>query len=146
MNETMLLCTFRVGTLEFGVEVMQVQEVLRAQVMTIVPLAPDAVSGLVNLRGQIVTAIDMRRRLGLPDRAEGEAPMNVIVRTEDGAVSLLVDDIGDVIEADPESAEPVPATVSPALRTLITGVQRTAHSLLLVLDPEAAAELPAAVT
>jgi purine-binding chemotaxis protein CheW len=146
MHETMLLCTFRVATLEFGVEVMKVQEVLRAQAMTVVPLAPDAVSGLVNLRGQIVTAIDMRRRLGLADRDPGEAAMNVIVRTEDGAVSLLVDDIGDVIEADPEATEPVPATVAPALRALITGVQRTAHSLLLVLDPEAAADLSALPT
>jgi purine-binding chemotaxis protein CheW len=71
MHETMLLCTFRVATLEFGVEVMKVQEVLRAQSMTVVPLAPDAISGLVNLRGQIVTAIDMRRRLGLADRDPG---------------------------------------------------------------------------
>src|SRR4051794_10190615 len=85
--------TFSLAGLLLGVEVLQVQEVIRYQEMTRVPLAPAEVRGLINLRGQIVTAIDLRRRLGLPDRAEHEQPMNVVVRTSDGVISLLVDEI-----------------------------------------------------
>ena len=145
MAEPIQLCTFRVDTLHFGVEVLKVQEVLRAQVMTRVPLSHDAVSGLINLRGQIVTAVDMRPRLGLPRAVGGDGLMNVIVRTADGAVSLLVDDIGDVIEADEKNLEEVPATVAPGIRALLTGVHKLDRQLLLVLDPDRAAELPAAV-
>ena|SRR5579859_1275825 len=90
--------TFSVGTLFFGIEVLKVQEVLRYLEMTSVPLAPDVIQGLINLRGQIVTAVDMRRRLGLDKRAAGETPMNMVVRSDDGPVSLLVDEIGDVLE------------------------------------------------
>src|SRR5579871_6291481 len=88
--------TFFVADLFFGVDVLRVQEVLCFQQMTRVPQASGVVEGLINLRGQIVTAIDMRRRLGLPPRRDGQTPMNMVVRTEGGAVSLLVDEIGDV--------------------------------------------------
>ena len=93
--------TFFVADLFFGVDVLCVQEVLRFQQMTRVPQAPEVIEGLINLRGQIVTAIDMRRRLRLPPRAGEKTPMNMVVRTEDGAVSLLVDEIGDVLDVDP---------------------------------------------
>ena len=92
--------TFFVADLFFGVDVLRVQEVLRYQQMTRVPDAPQVIEGLINLRGQIVTAIDMRRRLGLPLRSQNAAPMNMVIRTEDGAVSLLVDEIGDVLDVD----------------------------------------------
>src|SRR5580704_502420 len=92
--------TFYVDKLYFGIEVLQVQEVLRYQEMTRVPLAPEVIEGLINLRGQIVTAVDMRRRLRLPPRAGTQTPMNMVVRTDDGAVSLLVDEIGDVLDVD----------------------------------------------
>src|SRR6266446_4348370 len=82
--------TFHVADLFFGVDVLRVQEVLRFQPVTRVPQAPEVIEGLINLRGQIVTAIDMRRRLGLPPRGGDQMPMNMVVRTEDGAVSLLV--------------------------------------------------------
>src|ERR1051325_10091675 len=80
--------TFYVTDLFFGVDVLRVQEVLRFQLMTRVPQAPEVIEGLINLRGQIVTAIDMRRRLRLPPRPGNQTPMNMVVRTEDGAVSL----------------------------------------------------------
>jgi len=123
------------------VEVLRVQEVIRAQTMTCVPLADASVTGLINLRGQIVTAVDLRRRMGLPDRAADALPTNVIVRTADGAVSLLVDDIGDVIEAEESTFENVPATVSGAARAMITGVHKLEGQLLLVLDPDRAVDL-----
>ncbi|MGE0443293.1 MAG: chemotaxis protein CheW, partial [Gemmatimonadales bacterium] len=104
-------CTFQVADLFFGIEVLQVQEVIRSLEMTRVPLAPPCIEGLINLRGQIVTAIDLRTRLGLPIRENEEPPMNVVVRTDDGALSLLVDAIGDVIETNDEAFERPPETL-----------------------------------
>ena len=83
----------------------RVQEVIRGQAMTPVPLAPPMIEGLINLRGQIVSAIDLRRLLNLPCRPEGATPLNVVVRDGEGAVSLLVDEIGDVLEVDEQSFE-----------------------------------------
>src|SRR5215813_3657652 len=97
-NTTRQFCTFHVGNLFLGIEVQQVQEVIRYLEMTRVPLAADAVMGLINLRGQIVTAIDLRRRLQIAPRPFDEQPMNVVVRDGENAVSLLVDRIGDVLE------------------------------------------------
>jgi purine-binding chemotaxis protein CheW len=101
-------CTFFLDSLFLGVEVQRVQEVLRQQEMTQVPLAPAVVRGLINLRGQIVTAIDLRRRLELPSAPARTPAMNVVVRTDDGAVSLLVDEIGDVIKFRMTTFEPPP--------------------------------------
>jgi purine-binding chemotaxis protein CheW len=112
MAETQQFATFYLGDLFFGVEVRQVQEVIRFQEMTPVPLAPSVIQGLINLRGQIVTAIDLRRRLELPERPADELPMNVVVRTIDGAVSLLVDEIGDVLEVSSDGFERPPETVT----------------------------------
>src|SRR5512147_1217078 len=106
MAKTRQVATFLLDGLFFGVDVRRVQEVIRYQPMTRVPLAPDVVSGVINLRGQIVTAIDARRRLGLRERPAGTLPMNVVLRTDDGAVSLLVDEIGDVLEVTEECVEP----------------------------------------
>jgi purine-binding chemotaxis protein CheW len=128
--------TFTVDNLFFGIDVLRVQEVLRFQNMTRVPLAPEVTEGLINLRGQIVTAIDMRRRLKLSPRPAGSMPMNLVVRAEEGAASLLVDEIGDVVEPDRDSLEPVPANVSSEARELILGVYQLKDRLLLALDPD----------
>jgi purine-binding chemotaxis protein CheW len=104
--------------------------------MTRVPLAASVVRGLINLRGQIVTAIDLRRRLELPDRDDnGEnLPMNLVVRTDDGVVSLLVDEIGEVVEVDEDTFERPPPTLVGVARELVRGVYKRNKSLLLVLD------------
>jgi purine-binding chemotaxis protein CheW len=135
-------CTFLLDGYLFGVPVPQVQEVIRFQPMTPVPLAPPAVEGLINLRGQIVLAIDLRRRLSLGERSEGQLPMNVVVRTPDGAVSLLVDEIGDVIEVEQSTFEPPPEILRGGLRTLILGVHKLERKLLHLLDTEKACQLP----
>lgn len=127
-------CTFYLDHLFFGVEVEKVQEVIRYQEMTKVPLAPPVVGGLINLRGQIVVALDLRRRIELPERASGELPMNVVVRTDDAAVSLLVDEIGDVIEVDEGAFERPPETLTGASRELIRGAYKLKDRLLIVLD------------
>lgn len=128
--------TFHVSGLFFGVEVRKVQEVLCAQQMTRVPLAPDVIRGLINLRGQIVTAVDMRRRLELPPPPEGREPMNVVLRAEEGAVSLLVDEIGDVLEVPSSGFEAPPPNLPAAQRQLIQGVYKLDDRLLLVLACE----------
>jgi purine-binding chemotaxis protein CheW len=127
-------CTFHVESLFLGIDVQQVQEVIRYQKMTRVPLAPATICGLINLRGQIVTAVDLRCRLGLPLRENGDLPMNVVVRDGDTNVSLLVDRIGDVLQVDDELYEPPPLTVTPQLRNLIRGAYKLPGQLLLVLD------------
>ena len=111
---------------------------MRYQEMTPVPLASAVVSGLINLRGQIVTALDLRARLGLPPRAAGTLPMNIVVRTEDGAVSFLVDEIGDVVEVPESSRESVPETLTASNRELIASVCKLQDRLMLVLDTERA--------
>ena len=142
---TSQLSTFHVGRYAFGIEVKSVQEVIRYQPMTRVPLAPPSVGGLINLRGQVITAIDLRHRLGLPARADGVLPMNVVVRTADGAVSLLVDRIGEVVHADSDDFEAPPETVTGPGRELILGAYKLDGALLLALDvPRAVDVLPTA--
>lgn len=134
--------TFYVDKLFFGIDVLDVQEVLRFQEMSKVPLAPPTIQGLINLRGQIVTAIDMRRRLGLHVRPDGDIPMNVVIRAEDGAVSLLVDEIGDVLDVADEVREPVPENLPHTQRALLAGVAKldgttgTNRRLLLILNTQ----------
>lgn len=136
MVDTKQFCTFYLDDLMFGVEVSKVQEVLRFQEMTRVPLANAVVRGLINLRGQIVTAVDLRRRLELKERPDNQLPMNVVVRTLDGVVSLLVDEIGDVLEVSEESFERPPDTIAGVTRQLVLGVYKLQESLLLILDTE----------
>lgn len=132
------LATFTLAGDTYGLAVESVQEVLRAQACTRVPLAPAAVAGLVNLRGQVLTAIDLRERLGLERRPPGEEPMVVVVRVGGEPVSLLVDAIGDVLDLDPDDAEPPPDTLPDHARGLVTGVHKLPGRLLLALDPDRA--------
>jgi purine-binding chemotaxis protein CheW len=141
MAHTSQFCTFYLDKLLFGVELKGVQEVIRSLDMTKVPLAPAVVRGLINLRGQIVTAVDLRRRLELEPSPAGKLAMNVVVRSEDGAVSLLVDEIGDVVEVEEDSFEPPPETLRGSVRTMILGVHKLNGRLLHVLDIEKACQM-----
>ena len=135
-------CTFAIDELFFGVEIARVQEIVPYQPMTRVPLAPTMVRGLINLRGQIVTAIDLRRRLGLGERPDGRLPMNVIVRDDEGAISLLVDEIGDVLDVEEDAFERPPETLRGPARELIQGAYKLPDRLLLVLNLEKAVGIP----
>jgi purine-binding chemotaxis protein CheW len=136
MPTTQQFCTFFVDDLFFGVEVEKVQEVLRYQAMTRVPLAPPVVRGLINLRGQIVTAIDLLSRLQLSESPADQLPMNVVIRDDADATSLLVDRIGDVLEVDETAFERPPETLRGVARELVTGAYKLEDRLLLVLDTE----------
>ena len=135
------LSTFLVDDLLFGVDVLCVQEVLRFQHMTPVPRAPHVIEGLINLRGQIVTALDMRRRLRLPPRKDNESPMNVVIRRTDGAVSLLVDEIGDVLHVDPSNYEAPPDNLDSETRKIVRSVYKLKDRLLLVLNEDVTVDL-----
>jgi len=143
--ETRQFATFTVDTLLFGVEVYKVQEVIRFQEMTVVPLAGHGAAGLINLRGEVVPAIDMRTRLGLPRLPEGITPMNVVVRVDNEPISLLVDAIGEVAHVTIEQFEEPPETMTGPGRALITGAYKLQGSLLLALDVAKVAEVSATV-
>jgi purine-binding chemotaxis protein CheW len=130
----MQYATFYLGGEYLGVDVLRVQEVLRKQVMTPIPQAPLDVVGLINLRGQIVTAIDLRLRLGMPGRDPAHDSMNVIVRSDEGPMSLLVDEIGDVVEVPRDSLEPRPETMVGPAAQYLRGIHKLPGLLLGVLD------------
>jgi purine-binding chemotaxis protein CheW len=149
MSNSRQYCTFYLEDYFFGIELSDVQEVLSHLELTAVPLAPHAVCGLMNLRGQIVMVVDLRRQLGLPERPAKKQAMNVIVRTGEDAVSLLVDEIGDVVEASDESFEPPPETLRGTVRSVIRGVHKLEKQLMHVLDTQRACtveERPAAAS
>lgn len=140
-NAPQQLVTFRTGQYAFGIDVLEVQEVLKHQQMTAVPLASDEVRGLINLRGHIVTAIGMRERLHLAPADDETEQMNLIVSLKDGAASLVVDSVGDVITLEPERYKPRPGALKSPLKDMVTGVYQLDGTLLLHIDAEAACKV-----
>lgn len=118
----------------FGIPVMNVQDVMREQPIAPIPLASPVIAGSINVRGRIVTAIDMRRRIGLPDAEAGSPAMHVVVEHQGDLYALMVDAVGDVLSLSAEACERVPANIDPAWRALATGVHRLEKELLIHLD------------
>ena len=133
MSGPRLLCTFQVAELYLGLDIASVQEVLRGQSVTRLPHAAQSVRGIINLRGRIIPAIDLRRCLDLAAAPEGAARATLVVRAPD-AVSLLVDEVEDVVEIQEAALEPVPETMRPQMREVLRGVVQRADRLLLELD------------
>lgn len=138
MGEKQKFSTFYVGPVFCGIDVGTVQEVVRCQKVTRVPLAPHVVRGLINLRGQIVAAIDLRRRLGMSDFLPSESQLSLMVRTAGGIVSLLVDEIGEVVEVGEELRELPPQTLDVKSRVLFSAIYKLSDKLMHVLDVEQA--------
>jgi len=134
-------CTFFLDGEMFGIDVLNIQEVMRFQETTAVPLAPPVIRGLLNLRGSIVSTIDLRRRFGMRDLAGEALPMNIVTQTGTGLASFLVDRIGEVIEVDEAAFEVPPETLAGEARRLIEGVYKLASGLLLILNVERAVGL-----
>lgn len=130
------IVSFRVGGQWFGLPVLQVQDVINQTPLDCVPLAPEEVAGCLNLRGRIVTAIDMRRRLNLEPRKADETHMCVIVERSGELFALMVDDVGDVLWLSPDAYEPTPVTVPAAWRGISEGLYRLDDGLLLVVKIE----------
>jgi purine-binding chemotaxis protein CheW len=137
------LTTFRVDRDLFGIDVSVVQEVTQAGETTPVPLAPAGVSGLVNLRGQVVTVIDLRYRLGYPPRPHDAAPVNVVVRGDGGAVGLLVDSVEGFEDVSDDRFTERPDSVRGPARDLVLGAYQLSDELLLALDVDRAIDLAA---
>ena len=138
MGQRQQFCTFYLHEYLFGIELLRVQEVIQHLELTEVPLAPFVIRGLMNLRGLIVLGVDLRRQLELPERPPGATPRNVVVRAGEDAISLLVDDVGDVVEVDEESFEPPPETLQGRVRSVILGVHKLEKQLMHVLDTDRA--------
>jgi purine-binding chemotaxis protein CheW len=134
MKSSRQMTTFCIDRRWFGIDVMQVQEVLPWQQMTRVPLAAPSIKGLINLRGEIVTAIDLRQRLGFPAASMDRPPMNVVVNLPGGLLSLLVDEVGEVLQVAEEDFETPPATLQGPLRDLTAGAYKIPGCLLVTLD------------
>lgn len=126
--------TAKIGDQRCGIAVLQVQDVLAPQQITPIPLAPPEVSGSLNLRGRIVTVIDLRIRMGLPRRPEGAHTMSIVVEHNNELYSLIVDDVGEVLKVSEETFERNPPTLDPLWRTYSAGVYRLAEGLLVALD------------
>ncbi|MCA9639909.1 MAG: chemotaxis protein CheW [Polyangiaceae bacterium] len=129
------LCTFYLDGSRFCIDVAMVQEVLKPQPMTEVPLASARIQGLINLRGRIVSAINLRKCFGMDPGGTDSRDMNVVVRVGESVVSLIVDQIGDVVEVDEQQFERVPDTLNAKFCDLVQQICKLPNDLLLVLDP-----------
>jgi len=118
------------------VPVLELQDVLSKQVITKIPQAPEAVAGVLNLRGQIVTAINLRKRLKLSDREEGAEEMNIVVEYQNEPYSLIIDKVGDVLSLSDEAFERNPVTLEACWQNVSTGIFRLEEELLVILDIE----------
>jgi purine-binding chemotaxis protein CheW len=134
MSDTRQYCTFLMEGALFGIEVERIQEIIRFQEMTRVPLAPRQVAGLMNLRGEIVPAIDLRHCFDMPARAGELLPTNIVIQTDEGAVSLLTDEIGDILELADDTFEPPPDHLRGPVRAIIRGVHKLPDGLMMVLS------------
>jgi purine-binding chemotaxis protein CheW len=128
--------TFYLNDICFGVPIENVQEFLERQIVTRVPLAPPVLPGIINLRGQILTTIDLRVRLGLTSLDKQEDPMMMVVKTKEGPMNLLVEKIGGVVDVDSGLFEQPTETLKPGVRAVTTHVCKLEEQLLLVLDTE----------
>ena len=126
--------TFMIADQLFGIPVLKVQDILSTHRITRIPLAPAEIAGSLNLRGRIVTAIDVRLRLGLPPRESEKIAMSIVVEHNSDLYSLLVDSVGEVLALSPDEFERNPPTLDSRLRGYSTGIYRLNEKLLVVLD------------
>jgi purine-binding chemotaxis protein CheW len=126
--------TFTIAGQLFGVPVLEVQDVLRPQAITRVPMAPPEILGSLNLRGRIVTVVDTRHRLGLPKADSKEQPMSIVVPHRDDLYALAVDKVGEVLSLTSDNFEANPPTLDAGWREVASGIYRLKDELLVVID------------
>ena len=118
----------------FGIPVLDVQDVLGPRPVARIPLADEVIAGAINLRGRIVTVIDMRKRLGLPPRKNDEAGMNIVVEQDANLYALHIDAVGEVMQIPDHRYDKNPATIDPMWRDFSNGIYRLENQLLIVLN------------
>lgn len=133
-EKSMDFLTVVIAEQKFGIPILQIQDVLGEQSVTCVPLAPPEVAGSLNLRGRIVTAIDVRQRLDIEPGQSHERKMSVVVEHENELYSLIIDRVGDVIRLDNKNFENNPATLNAVWREISAGIYRLENELLVILD------------
>jgi len=126
--------TALIGGQLFGLPILRVQDVFAPERLTRVPLAPAEIAGVLNLRGRIVTLIDMRSRLGLGTREDSAPAMAIGVESRGESYGLLIDSIGEVLKLDDMACEPNPSNLDPRLASVSTGIYRLDGQLLMILD------------
>jgi purine-binding chemotaxis protein CheW len=134
MSGSRQLSSFSVHNFLFGIDVQEVQEAIRHLEITRVPLSSPLIAGLINLRGQIITAIDLRVCLDLPEHSPARSPVNLILRTQEGLLSLLVDEIGTVLEPAQDAYELAPSALRGQLKGFVREIYKIPDRLLLILD------------
>ncbi len=135
-NNNMELATFYIGDALCGMDILRIQEINKHMEMTVVPQAPAYVMGILNLRGQIVTVIDLGQKLGLASTKLGEESRNIIVTSKDEYIGLVVDRICDVVEANRDMMEVPPANIGAIQGVFFEGVFKTENNLIGILDVE----------
>jgi purine-binding chemotaxis protein CheW len=128
------LVTFYIGDACCGIDILKVQEINKLTQVTCVPLAPDYVKGALNLRGQIITVMDIGKRLGLTSQFETRHERNIVVRFENESVGLLVDRIGDVFQTRGENIERLPVNVVASQGQYFAAVLKTNNQLISILN------------
>jgi len=133
-NSELQFASFQVGDLLLGIEIHQVQEINRNLNLTPVPHAPEAVKGVINLRGEVVTVVDLRRVLGLPSVPCTRSTSNVIIKQGHEQVGLLVDQVAEVITCQSTEIDPLPENLAGIDSCFFSGVIKLQHNLLVVLN------------
>lgn len=133
---TVELTTFKIGAAIYGMDILKVQEINKLMDMTVVPHAGTYIRGILNLRGQIVTVIDLACKLGLPPTRLTAASRNIILISKDEYFGLLVDGIGDVVRTDWENVEAAPANLGGVLGGFFEGVVKTDRHLIGILNTD----------
>lgn len=133
-------CGFKIAGEEYAIPVMEVQEVIKPLQVTAVPMAQEEIRGLINLRGQIVTCISLRKLFQQEENLEHEY-MNIIIRGKDGLYSLVVDEVTDIIDVDDVAVEKVPDTVNPRIKRFVDKIYKREKGLVILLKIEELLEL-----
>lgn len=133
VNNQKQYCGFKVAGEEFAIPVMEVQEVIKPQMVTSIPLAQNEIRGLINLRGQIVTCLSLRRIFKKDDDLDKEY-MNIIVRGEEGFFSLVVDEVTDIIDIEVDNLERAPDVINPNIRKFVDKIYKKDEGLVILLD------------
>lgn len=134
-SKAIQFCGFKVAGEEYAIPVMEVQEVIKPQVVTPIPLAQDQIRGLVNLRGQIVTCISLRKLFGKKDDL-AKPHMNIIVKGKDGLFSLVVDEITDIVDIEEQELDKAPDTINPGLKKYVSKIYKREMGLVILLKIE----------
>lgn len=136
MGEKIKYATFFLSGIYFGIPAISVQEVLEYQTIVPIPLAPAAMPGVINLRGQILTVLDLRERLQLPGRDPDTIRDSrmAVLRTQEGPLTILIDRVGEICDADSEWFEPPAETIRANVRSVVSHLCKLEGQLLLILD------------